>query len=208
MDAVLETHEAVDFALWPVADLPADRLLALSGRLSPPELGTAMAVLACYNNDLHKREAAEPGADAEAVVEQVRGLVSAECVMAPGGLRVRDTATGVTVPPGCCFGLENWRDWLDLLDGAEPWLGHDPTPRVEHVGATVRLWPDEDRPDAFPIDLPLARLPVLMRSVQDQLADFLASVEEWATRYAPPLAATVVAKLDGDLAIGAPLRKE
>ncbi|MGW6061665.1 hypothetical protein [Streptomyces sp. NPDC055189] len=126
-------------------------------------------------------------------------------VVAPGGLRLRDTETGVTALPGCCNGLENWRDWLDLLDGEEPWLGHDPTPGVEHLGATVRLWPDGDDREGIPILLPLAQLPALLRSVQEQLVGFLSSVEEWTTRYAPPLATAVAAKLSEDLAIGGPL---
>ncbi|MFG2629807.1 hypothetical protein [Streptomyces sp. NPDC048473] len=79
-------------------------------------------------------------------------LVTADCVIAPGGLRIRDTATGVTASPGCCFGLKNWRDWLDLMNSEEPWLGHDPAPHVERVGAIVRLWPDGDHPEGLPID--------------------------------------------------------
>ncbi len=38
----------------------------------------------------------------------------------PGGLLIRHTETGITASPGCCFGLENWRDWLVLMDGEEP----------------------------------------------------------------------------------------
>ncbi|MFH8487533.1 hypothetical protein [Streptomyces longisporoflavus] len=203
MDAVLESCRARNFALWPVAAPPAGRLLSLSGELSPHELGTAMAVLTSYNTDHRERRAIDP----ENSVDQVRRLVTTECVVAPGGLRIRDTITGVTAPPGCCFGLENWRDWLGLLDGAEPWLGHDPTPRVEHVGATIQLWPDENDREGLPISLPLSQLPELLESVQDQLIGFLASVEEWATQYVPPLATAVVAKLDEDLAIGRPLRR-
>jgi malate synthase len=52
----------------------------------------------------------------------------------------------------------------------------------------------------------VARLPELLGSVQAQLVAFLASVEEWATRYAPPVADALVAKLDEGLAITAPLR--
>jgi hypothetical protein len=202
MDAVLETYSAADFALWPVADLPADHLLALSGRLSVRELGTAVAVLTSYNKSDDEVLARGP----EGSTEQVSELLATDLVIAPGGIRVRDTSTGVTAPPGCCFGLENWRDWLDWMNGEEPWLGHDPAPRAEHTGATVRLWPDTEHPDGLPIELPLARLPELLGSVQAQLVAFLASVEEWATRYAPPLADALVAKLDEGLAITAPLR--
>ncbi|NUK27303.1 hypothetical protein HRW14_09505 [Streptomyces lunaelactis] len=201
MDAVLETYEAADFALWPIADSPADRLLALSGQLSPREVGTAMAILTNYNKGHRERRAHDP----EDSMEQVRRLVTNECVIAPGGLRIRDTATEVTAPPGCCFGMENWRDWLDLMNGEEPWLGHDPAPGVERVGEIIRLWPDADRPEGLPIDIPRAQLPELLGSVQDELVRFLTSVEQWATQYVPALAAAVVAKLDEGLVITAPL---
>ncbi|MFI9780795.1 hypothetical protein ACIHCV_40110 [Streptomyces sp. NPDC051956] len=125
MDAVLETYDATDSALWPIADPPAHYFLALSGELSARELGTAMAVLTSYNKTDHERRTLEP----EDSAEQVSHLVRTDCAIAPGGLRIRDTVTAVTALPGCCFGLENWRDWLDLMNGEEPWLGHDPTPR-------------------------------------------------------------------------------
>jgi hypothetical protein len=127
-------------------------------------------------------------------------------VIALGGIRIRETSTGVTAPPGCCFGLENWRDWLEIMNGEEPWLGHGPAPRTEHTRTTVRLWPGAEHPDGLPIELPLAQLPELLSSVQVQLVAFLASVGEWATRYAPPLADALVTKLDEDLAITTPLR--
>jgi hypothetical protein len=203
MDAVLETSEVTDFALWPVADLPADHFLALSGQLSVRELGTAMAVLTNYNGSDSEVRAR----GLEDSTEQVSQLLATDQIIAPGGIRIRDTSTGVTAAPGCCFGLENWRDWLGCMNGEEPWLGHGPTPRAEHNGATVRLWPDVDHRDGLPIELPLVRLPELLGSVQAQLIAFLASVGKWATRYAPPLADALVAKLDEDLAVTARLRE-
>ncbi|MCZ4516225.1 hypothetical protein O3Q52_50610 [Streptomyces sp. ActVer] len=201
VDAVLETYVAADFALWPVAESPPDRLLVLSGELSSCELGTAMAVLTDYNKGQRERRPRAP----KDSLEQVGRLVATECVVAPGGLRIRDTATGVTAVPGCCFGLENWRDWLDLLNGDEPWLGHDPSPRIEHAGAVARLWPDGDRPEGPPIELPLAQLPELLGLVRERLVGFLGAVEAWGASYAPSVAGAVVAKLDEDLAVSAPL---
>ncbi|GGN89101.1 hypothetical protein GCM10011579_083520 [Streptomyces albiflavescens] len=204
MEPVLETYEAADFTLWPTADQPADRLLVLSGDLSPLEVGTAMAVLAGYNKTQRRRH--DPGpADGLAML---RRLVSVESVVAPGGLRLQDSATGVTVPPGCCFGLENWRDWQGLLDGETPWLGHDPTPGVEPSGSLVRLWPDAERPAGLPIELALSELPVLLESVRSALTGFLGLVEGWTVRDFPAaLAARVVAKLDEDLAMSGSLRE-
>ncbi|RAJ72682.1 MULTISPECIES: hypothetical protein [unclassified Streptomyces] len=203
MNAVLETSEVRDFALWPVADSPAGHLLALSGRLSVRELGTAMEVLTNYNKGDGEVGTRGPRDSTELVSE----LLTADQVIAPGGIRIRDTSTGVTAPPGCCFGLENWRDWLDCMNGEEPWLGHDPTPRAECIGATVRLWPDVEHPDGLRIELPLVQLPELLGSVQAQLVAFLAAVDQRATRYAPSLADALVAKLDEDLAITAPLQE-
>lgn len=134
MDAVVETYEARDFTLWPVSEASEGRLLRLCGDLSSRQVGTAMAVLTRYNLRPRKRGESQ-AADG---VGQLRRLLAAECVVAPGGLRIRDTVTGVTVAPGCCVGLENWRDWLGLLDGGEPWLGHDTEPRVEHAGSVIR----------------------------------------------------------------------
>ncbi|MFF4947911.1 hypothetical protein [Streptomyces chattanoogensis] len=43
--------------------------------------------------------------------------------------------------------------------------------------------------------------------MQDELNGFLALVERWAVRYVPGLSSALVAKLDEDLDIGAPLLK-
>ncbi|WP_142146794.1 hypothetical protein [Streptomyces sp. SLBN-31] len=192
---MLETYSATDFALWPVADPPADHLLALSGLLSVQELGTAMAVLTTYNKSGDEARARGP----KDSTEQVNQLLTTDQIIAPGGIRVRDTSTGVTAPPGCCFGMENWRDWMYWMywmNGEEPWLGHDPTPRAEHTGATIRLRPEAKRPDGLAIELPLARLPELLGSVQAQLLAFLAAVEEWATRYAGGMAGAPAVPVD------------
>lgn len=202
MDAVLETYDATGFALWPVAELPSNHLLTLSSRLSVREIGTAMAVLTSYNKSDDEARPSDP----QDSMEQVSQLLTTDQVIAPGGIRIQDTSTGMTAPPGCCFGLENWRDWLEFMNGEEPWLGHDPTPRIEHTGTTVQLWLDAKHPNGVPIELSLPRLPELLGSVQADLIAFLASVGEWATRYAPPLADALVAKLDEDLTIEAPLR--
>ncbi|MGW5738456.1 MULTISPECIES: hypothetical protein [Streptomyces] len=201
MDAILETHGAEGFVLWGVAEPSEERLLRLSGDLSERQVGTAMAVLAEYGKGPRV-----PGEnDARDGMELVRRLVAAECVVAPGGLRVRDTATGVTVLPGCCFGLENWRDWIELLDGGEPWFGHDPEPHAEHLGAVIRMWPDAAHPEATPVDIPRAELRRLLGSVQDDLVAFLNSVQGWASCRFACLAPALIARLDEGLGVTVPL---
>ncbi|MGW7069236.1 hypothetical protein ACWGII_10325 [Streptomyces sp. NPDC054855] len=202
MDAVLETYEARDFTLWPVSDPAEERLLRLSGELSSRQVGTAMAVLSSYNNRPRTRAERRRPEDG---VGKLKRLLAAECVVAPGGLRVRDTDSGVTVKPGCCFGLENWRDWQGLLVGDEPWLGHDPGPRAELVGADIRLWPDAARQEGRHIEIPRERLRELLNSVQSDLMGFLKSVDRWASCGFAPVAGPLIVTLDEGFAVSAPL---
>lgn len=223
LDPVLEISDTAGFGLWPVTAPPAGGFLALSGELTAVEVGTALAVLATYNDE-------RAGAGAEDAEELIRRLVEAECIIAQGGIRVRDPGTNSTLDPGCCFGLESWRDWLALADGETPWLGHSPQTRVEHRGPVVRLWSAEQsteqstersreqstepstepphtppRPVDLPVDLPVAELPGLLAGVQGELRGFLRQVERWADTYAPSYAVSLVTRIDEELGVEGPL---
>ncbi|MFJ5220365.1 hypothetical protein ACIP98_37470 [Streptomyces sp. NPDC088354] len=205
VDAVLETPDTVGFSCWPVADLPPYQFMALSGRMSPLEVGSALAVLADYNSRTSDED--RPLTDAG---EAIRRLLETDKVIAPGGLRVHDTRTDVTVRPGCCCGLEDWREWLGVADGQTLWLGHDPSPRLEHAAGVVRLWPDgagaRQAPSGPPVEILTGDLPGILHTVQEGLRGFLCLTEQWATRHVPALAPALAARLDDDLAISAPLR--
>lgn len=201
MDAIVETYDAADFTLWPTAVPNADRLLVLSGQMSPLEVGTAMAVLTGYNHD----DTDDPAPETSPGIRRIQNLLNVDLVIAPGGVLLQDTATGVVIAPGCCFGLENWRDWLGLIHGDEVWLGHGTTAHLEHRGKLVKVWPNMDPPARTPIELPLADLPDLLHSVHAKLNGFLTLAEQWASRYAPALAPALIAKLNEDLNIGSPL---
>ncbi|WP_327176581.1 hypothetical protein OG599_15585 [Streptomyces sp. NBC_01335] len=202
--AVLETSNTADFSLWPVADLPPYRFMALSGRISSLEVGSALAILADYNAQADDDDI--PPADAG---EALRGLLETDMVIAQGGLSVHDTRTDVTVRPGCCFGLEDWREWLHVAAGETVWLGHDPSPRLEHADGVVRLWQDgadaRNAPSVQPVEIVVGELPALLRTVQEDLQGFLALAEQWAAHHVPGLAGELSARLDEGLTIGAPL---
>ena len=103
--------------------------------------------------------------------------------------------------PSCCCGLETWQEWKQVAAGQSPWLGHSPTPWVEHLGHTIRVWPDcgdEAAPPtgASPIEIPVSDLPDLIASAHKQLQDFLNLLEPWAL----PLAGTPADSLGPALA--------
>ena len=59
----------------------------------------------------------------------------------PGGFAVVDR--GRVIAPGCCCGLETWRDWLGVVrTRRSPWMGHDPAPLVEVLEDSVHVWTD------------------------------------------------------------------
>ncbi|MET8403762.1 hypothetical protein [Streptomyces sp900116325] len=173
--------------------------------MSLPEIGAALAALAEYNSQASDDDS--PVTDAG---EQIRRLLEAEKVIAPGGLRIRRTDNDVTVSPGCCCGLEDWREWLDVLTGETPWLGHDPSPRIEHADKLIRLWADGGEeatkaPSARPIEIPVDDLVGILNSVRDAMRGFLSLTKQWAACHVPSLAVDLATKLDEDLAISAPL---
>jgi hypothetical protein len=193
LQAVLEVNPLPDNVPWPVADVPTWDWLPLNGSLTDEETGLFFAALAGYLQI--------PATSAAAVVDS---LATAEAVMVPGGLRPLDPASGTTVVPGCCAGLEEWRTWRILLTGASTDFGHDPTPFAERRGDVMRVWQDREPELTEPfVDLPLAALPELLDGVRRDLTGFLERTGAWCERRGidpRPL----VAALDRDLAITAP----
>ena len=197
---VLETGALPDFAFWPVAEQPPYHLTPLNGALSDEQVGMAIATMAGYNSH---RVDDRPTDSADAFLSS---LLHADGFVAPGGLRVQDAGTGTTLTPGCCCGLESWREWLEIADGCEVWLGHDPTPWAEQLGDTVRLHPDGEHPGPV-IEIARTGLPRLLAGVQQDLADFLLLVSAWAGQHAPRSAQALVSAVDRSLEITAPLRR-
>lgn len=113
------------------------------------------------------------------------------------GLRVTDNSTGITFLPGCCDGLEDWRDWHRLVDsGGLLGFGHDPvSPVAERFGDAVRLTVNAEQSDSPVIELSLAELRRLLAGAERDLADFLALAADWVGRYLPGRRAPVTAAL-------------
>ncbi|MFJ9377550.1 hypothetical protein [Streptomyces sp. NPDC101455] len=201
MHPVLEILAVDDFALWPVVEHESYGYLVLDGELTPAEVGTAvMRIADC--NDFEPEEEHGP-CPTDPLSAFLHGLLTMPDLFAAGGFRVTDSAT-VFVEPGCCSGLETWRDWLEVLDGTGcSYFGHDPSSVAERVGDTVRLTLDAYGEESGPAtELPVDQVRTLVTSAQRDLQDFLSLAGTWAEQRLPAHAAAVTAALARALDLG------
>lgn len=195
---VLEPWSA-DCPFWPVEQ--ARFLVAVPRRPTPLQVGTV--VWALIGRSVSADDLSITAADADEAIETY--VARTEGHFAPGGLRV--TAGGVVVDPGCCVGLDEWRDWLRVIDGGSIDLGHDPDVMVEHHGPVVRVRTASGpyASDESQIDIPREALPRLLSTVQEDLAGFLTGLRPWAYGVSARLAETLTVAVDRRLQILAPL---
>ncbi|MFI7291084.1 hypothetical protein ACIBRY_31215 [Streptomyces anulatus] len=206
MQPVLESHTPDGFSLWPVAEGDSSRFTALSGKLTSVEVGTALMIVARCNDVDPDPGAGDdrPPRPADPLGSFLHGLLTFDDLFAAGGLRVVDGSTGVTLLPGCCGGLEEWRDVYSVIDGTgQAFLGHDPDPVVELSGDSVRLVVDVERSDSPVIELPAVELRRLLDGVGRDLADFLALAADWVRLHLPDHAEPVIGALVRVLAVPA-----
>ena len=197
---VLEVPGDEGFALWPVAQ--TGWFLPLDGSLSPAEIGSAVMAVA-KSCSPHAAGGSPPpaGDQGEAFLH---GMLTAQRVSAFGGLSLQDSLTGVSVDPGCCVALGEWRGWFGLLDGTEAYLGHSPSPGSELVDGVVRMTADTEEADSPTLDVPVADLRRLLASVERDLTDFVGAVSDWAAHHVPSRASDVVAVIARALDVPVP----
>ncbi|MFJ9692888.1 hypothetical protein [Kitasatospora sp. NPDC101183] len=204
MQPVLEIRAPDGFDLWPVATIESTGFLPLSGGLSPAEVGTAvMRIADC--NDIDPDDD-RPPRPTDPLGSFLHGLLTFDTPFAAGGLRVIDDSTGITFLPGCCDGLDEWRDWHRLVDsGGLLGFGHDPVePVAERFGDTVRLTVDAEQSDSPVIELPVTELRCLLAGAERDLVDFLTLAADWALRHLPGCRAPVIGALARVLDLPAP----
>ncbi|WP_368661564.1 hypothetical protein [Streptomyces sp. NA04227] len=203
MQPVLEICAVDDFTLWPVGEYESYGYLVLNGDLTPAEVGTAVMRIANCNDFEPEEEHGRCPSDPLGAF--LHGLLTMPDLFAAGGFRVIDSATGtVYVEPGCCNGLETWRDWLEVLDGTGcSYFGHDPSSAAERVGDSVRLTLDAYAKDGSPvIELPVDQVRTLVSGAQQDLRNFLGLASTWAEQHLPAHAAAVTAALARAMDLG------
>ncbi|MFJ5925230.1 hypothetical protein ACIQF6_21750 [Kitasatospora sp. NPDC092948] len=200
MQPVLEINIPEGFDLWPVARVGRFAFLSLNGELSSAEVGTAMArIIGC--NDIDP-DGDRPPRPADPVASFLHGLLTFDHLYAAGGLRVIDRSTGVAFLPGCCDGLEDWRDWHAFVDGGSLLgFGHEPvSPVAERFGDTVRLTVNVQQSGSPVIELSVTELRRLLADAERDLTDFLALATDWVGRQMPehsdPVAVALARVLD------------
>ncbi|WP_312882614.1 hypothetical protein [Micromonospora polyrhachis] len=186
---------------WPVESAAPFSWLALDASCSEEQVGLFVAALA------DRIDVPEPGGPDEVV----DALLAEEMLVVAGGLQLCDIDTGTAVVPGCCAGLEDWRDWTEALAGDSPWLGHDPGPEVEVLGDHLRVWQDggsnrhHGRWAGVHIDLPRVALPALLGSAHRDLVGFIAVLAGWTEQLGlGSRGSALVRTIDRDFAITAP----
>ncbi|WP_155123630.1 MULTISPECIES: hypothetical protein [unclassified Actinoplanes] len=172
-----------------VVELGSDRWLELDGRCGAEQAALFVGALA--------------GADADLpAAERIAALLAAEMLIVAGGLALDDTVSGVSIRPGCCAGLEDWRDWASIAAGQPVWLGHSPEPRIEVDGDRRRVWQDVT-PGSPHVDVTGAELFRLLAGVQRDLVGFLGVLRAWGRSFGR--GDLLAARIDRDFAITAPL---
>jgi hypothetical protein len=204
LPAVLERW-SVAGPLWAVEQ---DEFLVTVARLPTPDQVGAV-VWALVGRSITADDLSLTVADTAEAIEAYLSCDDED--YAPGGLRV--AAGDVVIDPGCCVGLDQWRDWLDVVDGKVIDLGHDPDVLLEHRGPVIRLWQDKHQllPGELPgpsdpyIDIRRDDLPLLLQGVRQDLVGFLAALHRWAHHIVPDSADLLTVAVDRRLRISAPL---
>jgi hypothetical protein len=204
MQAVIEVpaFDAGSPRPWPVEPMTPGSWLVLNADCADERIGLFVAALA------NRIDVRPPGRRDEVI----DALLAEELLIAAGGLQVADTSAGTVVVPGCCAGLEDWRDWAQVLTGDSPWLGHDPGPEVEVVGDDLRVWQDcgpnrrHGHWAGIHISMPRSAFPELLMNVQRDMVGFLGALTAWTERAGlGRRGSALVETIDQNFTITAPL---
>ncbi|MCX4530288.1 hypothetical protein OHA79_42750 [Streptomyces sp. NBC_00841] len=143
-----------------------------------------MHIVACNDIDPGHRQDECPPRPADPRGSFLHGLLTFDSLFGAGGLRVTNSATGTAFLPGCCNGLEDWRDWSEVVDGSgQASFGHDPNAFAERLGDTVRLTVDAEQSGSPVIELSVTELRHLLDSAERDLTNFLGLAPDWVSQH-------------------------
>ena len=190
---------------WPVLPTLAPPFIHLTAETGEEATGSVLWHLARYNlgtlapgSRYYEADlSGEPAAILTRLIRDPEWTV-------PGGIAVIDQASGREITPGCCAGLDNWREWLEFeASGQTPWMGHEPDPWLEHVDNQIRIWSrgplaEATSEEPFAIDVTVDEFRGGLTAVSQHLIAFAAVLRRWADRRAPAVAAALVDRFLGE----------
>lgn len=175
IEAVMEVCSFDNDLLWPLAPDPPFSFLRLHAGSTSEEVGLVMHVACAYGQ----------GEIFPFAAETLEVFLSKERFVLPGGLQFLENDE-VKVVPGCCAGLENWREWLSVPYGNKGiWAGHDPSPWIEYSETGIRIWQDEKSKEPAFIEFTREELEYELKKTQADLNGFLIQLRKWAKYIAP-----------------------
>ena len=180
IEAVIEINPFDGKPPWAIASSPNFSFLRLFFGITDKEIGDIM-LTACTYNSIEICTSAN---------ETLTAFISEDFVL-PGGLQFLEN-NQVKIYPGCCSGLEDWRDWLEVPSGETVWAGHDPSPGVEFINEGIRVWQDEKGDDVDFIDFKFDEMRELLEKVENDLKEFVVRLEKWCDLIAPSLKQKIV----------------
>lgn len=189
VERIVDTPEHCD---WPSLPIAAPAHVRLIPGISVAELGSVIATLARFN--------APDAATADRATLPLLAAVldRGEPLSLPGGVMAVDDTCHSTIAPGCCAGLEEWRQWVDFLDSGEPpWLGHDPAPWLNQRDANIEICVMAGSPETL-VQHSMTRAEYVAQLVQveQHLHGFVNALRLWAAAVMPDHAARLVARVN------------
>lgn len=165
---------------WKVAGLDAFQSHFLSADMAFEEIGLFVMAVAKYGDHYGTDFSS---LDKDAVVEMI---IRRSGPVVAGGVAILAESAEDSIYPGCCCGLEGWRDWFTFLEkGHSPWMGHDPSPCFAKTGqGQINAWVDADLCGGEPSEHPdlvmdEADFTESLKQVERDLIGFLDVLESW-----------------------------
>jgi hypothetical protein len=119
-----------------------------------------------------------------------------------GGVQARQGDRVLMVD--CCYGVEDWRDWIEFAKTGERERFSCSVPMIlEKRGEqmVIGLGSDEEEEWTDSITLPFAQLPALLEGVERDLRDFLRLWRLWTRAVAPDLSDELTALFERNFVI-------
>lgn len=182
---------------WKVAEVRPYQRCFLNGDMTLDEVGLFVVALAQYGNGSGNGLS---GMDKDVLISIITRRDSS---VIAGGIAVIAENPEDSIFPGCCCGLEDWREWLSFQEGGcSPWMGHDPSPVFEKTDqGPIKFWWDGEldgtKPNESPdLEMEEAVFADNLKQIERDLLGFLDVLKVWTEHENIAEAKQLIEKVD------------